>query len=204
MGGDKDKKKDKDKKEKKEKKDKDSRSKSVKSSKSGKSADKDKKDKKKDKDKKSDAKSEKSDKKSKKAKKGDEEESKEAPKQQVTGLSFKKDHILEECQIHNKPLTHYSDNTEELICKDCTVQGPHNTQLARVCDLQDAFDYRYKTVNKQVVNDLEPKRALLVAQIVRLDKRMEEIGTVSKVIDRDIKTEYQSILERLRSAEGQT
>jgi len=47
-----------------------------------------------------------------------------------------------------------------------------------------------------------PKRAQLINQIVRLDKRLEEIKFVKGVIDRDIRNEYAAIMERLRSAEG--
>ena len=37
---------------------------------------------------------------------------------------------------------------------------------------------------------------------MRLDHRIEEIKTVKNVIEKDIRHEYGSIMERLRSAEG--
>jgi len=42
----------------------------------------------------------------------------------------------------------------------------------------------------------------LIGQIVRLDHRIDEIKTVKNVIDKDIRNEYGSIMERLRSGEG--
>jgi len=42
----------------------------------------------------------------------------------------------------------------------------------------------------------------LIGQIVRLDRRLDEIKTVKQVIERDIRNEYAAIMERLRSAEG--
>jgi archaellum component FlaC len=57
------------------------------------------------------------------------------------------------------------------------------------------------TVNA-VTNTLIPKRSQLIAQITRLDYRIEEIKTVKGIIDRDIKSEYGGVIERLNSAEG--
>lgn len=37
---------------------------------------------------------------------------------------------------------------------------------------------------------------------MRLDHRLDEIKAVKGVIDKDIRTEYAGIMERLRSAEG--
>jgi len=47
-----------------------------------------------------------------------------------------------------------------------------------------------------------PKRQLLISQIVRLDHRLDEIKIVKGVIEKDIRSEYGAIMERLRSAEG--
>ena len=104
--------------------------------------------------------------------------------------------------LHNKPLRYYCDNTEELICYDCTVMGPHNTQLYRICNIEEAFRYRFETINKKIHQSLVPKRAQLIGQIVRLDHRLDEVKTVKGVIERDIRNEYAGIMERLKSAEG--
>ena len=63
------------------------------------------------------------------------------------------------CMLHNKPLRYFCDTCEELICYDCTVMGPHNTQLHRICNMEEAFRYRFQTVNKAIHNSLVPKRA---------------------------------------------
>jgi hypothetical protein len=42
----------------------------------------------------------------------------------------------------------------------------------------------------------------LIAQITRLDYRLEEIKTVKGIIEKDIKNEYGAVIERLRSASG--
>jgi len=106
------------------------------------------------------------------------------------------------CMLHSKPLRYFCDSCEELLCYDCTVMGPHNTQLHRICNMEEAFRYRFETINRSIHNSLVPKRAQLIGQIVRLDHRLDEIKTVKHVIERDIRNEYAGIMERLRSAEG--
>lgn len=104
--------------------------------------------------------------------------------------------------LHSKPLKFFCDTCEELLCYDCTVMGPHNTQLHRICNLDEAFRYRFEMINKSIHTSIVPKRAQLIGQIVRLDHRLDEIKTVKNVIERDIRNEYAAIMERLRSAEG--
>ena len=106
------------------------------------------------------------------------------------------------CMLHRQSLRYFCDSCEELICYDCTVMGPHNTQLHRISSIEDSFRYRFDTVNKSIHGSLVPKRAQLIGQIVRLDHRLDEIKQVKGVIDKDIRNEYAAIMERLRSAEG--
>ena len=106
------------------------------------------------------------------------------------------------CVLHGKPIHYFCDSCEELLCHDCTVMGPHNTQLHRICNLDEAFRYRFEMTNKSIHQSLVPKRAQLIGQIVRLDHRHDEIKTVKSIIERDIRNEYAGIMERLKSAEG--
>jgi hypothetical protein len=53
-----------------------------------------------------------------------------------------------------------------------------------------------------VNNTIYPKYEQLSAQQYRVDYRMQEIQTATQIIERDIKTTYGAILERLKSAEG--
>lgn len=80
--------------------------------------------------------------------------------------------------------------------------GQHNTQLHRISSIPDAFNARYDIIVNAVKNTLIPKRTQLIAQITRIDYRVEEIKTVKGIIYRDIKNEYGGIVERLNSAEG--
>mmetsp|Transcript_35349 Transcript_35349/g.34378 ORF Transcript_35349/g.34378 Transcript_35349/m.34378 type:complete len:171 (+) Transcript_35349:328-840(+) len=106
------------------------------------------------------------------------------------------------CFLHHKQLRYFCDSCEELICYDCTVMGPHNTQLHRISSIEEAFRYRFDHVNRNIHQSMVPKRAQLIGQIVRLDHRIDEIKQVKTVIEKDIRNEYGAIMERLRSAEG--
>ena len=53
-----------------------------------------------------------------------------------------------------------------------------------------------------VSGSLVIKRDQLIAQLHRIDHRLEEIKHVKSTIERDIRAEFGGILERLRSAEG--
>jgi hypothetical protein len=80
--------------------------------------------------------------------------------------------------------------------------GPHNTQLHRISSIEESFRGRFDLINRAIHHSVVPKRAQLIGQIVRLDHRIDEIKTVKNVIEKDIRNEYGSIMERLRSGEG--
>ena len=110
--------------------------------------------------------------------------------------------LKKQCFLHNELLRYFCDSCEELICYDCTVMGPHNTQLHRISALEEAFRSRFDLINRAIHSSIVPKRAQLIAQIVRLDHRIDEVKTLKGVIEKDIRNEYGAVMERLRSADG--
>jgi palmitoyltransferase len=52
---------------------------------------------------------------------------------------------------------YYCETTESLICYDCTIMGPNNTQMHRISVLDDAYRYRFETLNKAIIQTLAPK-----------------------------------------------
>eukprot|EP01022_Parablepharisma_sp_SALTPOND_P032963 TRINITY_DN87965_c1_g1_i1.p1 TRINITY_DN87965_c1_g1~~TRINITY_DN87965_c1_g1_i1.p1 ORF type:complete len:901 (+),score=98.93 TRINITY_DN87965_c1_g1_i1:1663-4365(+) len=106
------------------------------------------------------------------------------------------------CVHHNLPLRYYCEACEEPICEDCHSIGPHNTELHRVATLQEAFAARYNYLSGGTYKTLLEKRDKLLAQLDKIDYRIAEIKSVAGIIERDIKTEYAGMLERLKSAEG--
>ena len=77
------------------------------------------------------------------------------------GGSMMQDHNMRKkmCLLHKQPLRYFCESCEELICYDCTVMGPHNTQLHRISSIEDAFKFRFETINKTITQCLVPKRA---------------------------------------------
>jgi len=61
---------------------------------------------------------------------------------------------------------------------------------------------RLGKLGESIKMNLLDKRDQLLAQIHRIEYRMEEIKYVKLIIERDIRAEYGGILERLKSAEG--
>jgi len=106
------------------------------------------------------------------------------------------------CVHHNQPLRYYCEACEEPICEDCHSMGPHNTELHRVATCQEAFNSRYNYLSSGTYKTLLEKRDKLLAQLDKIDYRIGEIKSVAGIIERDIKTEYAGMLERLKSAEG--
>lgn len=96
----------------------------------------------------------------------------------------------------------YCETCEDVICFESPLMGQHNTQLHRISAIPDAFNSRYDIIVNAIKNTLIPKRTQLIAQITRIDYRLEEIKTVKGIIYRDIKNEYGGVVERLNSAEG--
>lgn len=106
------------------------------------------------------------------------------------------------CVHHNQSLRFYCEACEEPICDECQYSGPHNTELHRVATLQEAFNARCNYLREGTYAMLLEKRDKLLAQLDKLDYRIAEIKSVAGIIERDIKTEYFGMLERLSSAEG--
>ena len=106
------------------------------------------------------------------------------------------------CVHHNQSLKFYCEACEEPICEECQYSGPHNTELHRVATLQEAFNARCNYLREGTYAMLLEKRDKLLAQLDKLDYRIAEIKSVAGIIERDIKTEYFGMLERLNSAEG--
>ena len=146
------------------------------------------------------------------AKKGAAKKGKSAPKKGGAKKSAPKP--VEETKVEAPPVQAPVDNKlnpsnwiywetwEDVISFDSPIMGQHNTQLHRISSIADAFNARYDIIVNAIKNTLIPKRTQLIAQITRVDYRIEEIKTVKGIIQRDVKNEYGGVMERLNSAEG--
>jgi len=74
--------------------------------------------------------------------------------------------------------------------------------LHRINSLEEAFEIRAGKIKQILHSNLLQKKDQLLAQIHRIEYRIEEIKYVKTIIERDIRSEYSGIMERLNSAEG--
>ncbi|EGR29141.1 hypothetical protein IMG5_162440 [Ichthyophthirius multifiliis] len=106
------------------------------------------------------------------------------------------------CVHHSSELVYYCESCEEPICRNCTKLGPHNNQLHRINTLEEAYKSRVSNLSELIKGNLLQKRDQLLAQIHRIEYRIEEIKYIKQIIERDVRNEYASIIENLKQAEG--
>ena len=74
--------------------------------------------------------------------------------------------------------------------------------MHRLISIQAAFRTQSTALKNIMFSTLIPKRDQLAAQVYRLDYRVGEIKQVKTYIERDIRTEFEGMLETLRFMEG--
>lgn len=68
--------------------------------------------------------------------------------------------------------------------------------------ITDAYRSRVYYLSEAIRTNLVDKRDKIIAQLHRLEYRVEEIRFVKNIIARDVRSEYSGVLERLKSHEG--
>lgn len=74
--------------------------------------------------------------------------------------------------------------------------------MHRILKMTDAYRLRKFYLVEAIRSNLVDKRDKIIAQLHRLEYRIEEIRFVKNIIERDVRSEYSGILERLRNHEG--
>lgn len=73
-------------------------------------------------------------------------------------------------------------------------------QLHRILKITDAYRSRVFYLSEAIRSNLVEKRDKIIAQLHRIEYRVEEIRFVKNIIERDIRSEYGGYLERLKSS----
>jgi len=73
--------------------------------------------------------------------------------------------------------------------------------MHRINQLEPAFLSRYHSLSESINKHIIDKKDLLLAQMHRVNYRMEEIQYVKTVIERDLRADFGESLEKLRNAE---
>lgn len=106
------------------------------------------------------------------------------------------------CYHHNLPLKLYCQSCEEPICHECQVIGPHNNRLHKISNIFESFRKKFNSLNNVVQKNLIYKLEEITAQIGIFEMKIEEIKSNKNCIEREIRSEYSSMIENLRSEEG--
>jgi len=107
------------------------------------------------------------------------------------------------CVHHRTPLTYYCTTCEEPICSECTLAGPHNTQMHRIVGIMDAYSQRITKISHIINSKLISKRDQLIERTKDIDTNIDKLKISQDKIERDIRTECGFILERLKTSEGE-
>ena len=69
--------------------------------------------------------------------------------------------------------------------------------------MQEAYERLSQEISYFIKENLFEKRELIIAQIYRIEYRIDEIKHVKNMIDRDARKDYSETLENLKGGEGE-
>ena len=127
---------------------------------------------------------------------------KEAPPKATTPLPPPMPTYKTLCSTHNKEYKMFSESREELACEDCLLSAPYTGITQKIVPIEEAFRYRLAAVYNTLNSHLFSKREQLLAQVNRVEFRLDEVKRVKLFIERDMKSEFSAMNERLNSASG--
>ena len=102
------------------------------------------------------------------------------------------------CPTHNKPYTAYSNSREQLLCSDCLLQGVYHPTVS----IEEAHRYKLGQVYNLLNSYVYSKKGRLEMLLRMVERRMDEVKSVKMVIERDMRSEFASMNERLNYSGG--
>lgn len=103
------------------------------------------------------------------------------------------------CQWHHKSLTLYSEIHEMPLCEEC-LTSQYKGSTGKIISLEEAYRYRVASVYNTLSIHLYGRKEQLESQARRIEFRVDELTRLVSVIERDMESEFQGMLERLSSA----
>ncbi|OMJ65732.1 hypothetical protein SteCoe_37711 [Stentor coeruleus] len=103
------------------------------------------------------------------------------------------------CQWHHRPLTLYSEINEMPLCEEC-LTNQYKGSTGKIISLEEAYRYRVASVYNTLSIHLYGRKEQLESQARRIEFRVDELTRLVSVIERDMESEFQGMLERLNSA----
>ena len=117
----------------------------------------------------------------------------EAPITEIAGNS---------CFRHHKEVKYFCEYHEEVLCDECLTSPPYTTSQTKILKIEDAYRKKFTTAYQVLNTQIFPKRDLLITQIHRIRIRLDEIREAKLFVERDMKSEFSAMNERLNSSCG--
>lgn len=102
------------------------------------------------------------------------------------------------CPAHSKPYSAYSYSRDQLLCTDCLLQGVYHPTGS----VEEAHRYKLGQVYNLLNSYVYSKKSKLEELLGTVEGRMDEVKEVKTVIERDMRSEFASMNERLNYAGG--
>lgn len=105
------------------------------------------------------------------------------------------------CYHHNNILDYYCESCNEPICYECQVVGPHNTKLHRISSINESFQKKHTQLVKFKPSLMNKMTELNYSNNL-IEEMISKIKYSKKKIERDIRTQFAAINEKVKSVEG--
>ena len=107
------------------------------------------------------------------------------------------------CYLHKgQPLKLFCESCEEPICHKCQMVGPHNNKLHKIVNIIDSYRKKLNYMNLIKNKNMNNKYNQLMNQIQYLDNISKQIKDVKNNIEKNIRKEYDQMIDNLNSFEG--
>ena len=105
------------------------------------------------------------------------------------------------CYHHNNVLEYYCESCNEPICYECQMVGPHNTKLHRISMINDSFKKKHSQLIQYKPSLLSKVTELTFANS-NIDELIERIKYSKRLLERDIRSQYAQLSEKVKAVEG--
>lgn len=111
-------------------------------------------------------------------------------------------HVKKQCYHHKSSLQFYCESCDEPVCKECTIQGPHNTKLHKVVNVIESFKKKHSYLSSLINKSLSIKLDHLENQLQYIENIGNEVKESADFIFKEINNEYTGHLSSLKDQEG--
>lgn len=106
------------------------------------------------------------------------------------------------CFRHHKEVKFFCEYHEEVLCEECLTSPPYTTSQTRIVNIDEAYRKRFTGAYQVLNSQIFPKKEQIVSQIKKIKLKMDEIRNAKQFIEKDMKSEFSAMNERLGSSAG--